>query len=146
MVWCSKDHRGKEGDYLQLWSWWLKGFLTFPGGEPKDTLVDCSWLVWSSSCVGCVAPYWWFDMWCQLACEPPSEWITTMRTSLPASKQTSVKILCHLVSRFLGFHCDWLAPSIDWHTPWYGAIKITSLSCIYISSVVTLFSVISFES
>ena len=22
-----------------------EGFLTFPGGEPKGTLVDCSWLV-----------------------------------------------------------------------------------------------------
>jgi hypothetical protein len=26
----------------------------FPDGDQKGTLVDCSWLVWSSSCVDCV--------------------------------------------------------------------------------------------
>ena len=68
----------------------------FPSGEPKGILVNCSWLVWSSSCVGCVAPYWGFGMWCQLAHEPPSEWIATTRTSLPTSKWTSVKIIVSL--------------------------------------------------
>ena len=82
--------------------WWLslalivmivRGSWPFPDGAPKGTLVNCSWLVWSSSCVGCVAPYWGFGVWSQLAHEPPSEWITTMRTSLPARKWISVKII-----------------------------------------------------
>ena len=82
--------------------WWLssapivvivRGSWPFSSGEPKGTLVNCSWLVWSSSYVGCAAPYWGFGMWCQLAREPPSEWIAIMRTSLPASKWTFVKII-----------------------------------------------------
>ena len=61
--------------------WWLspalivvivRGSWPFPGGEPKGTLVDCSWFVWSSYYVGCAAPYWGFGVWCQLAREPPS--------------------------------------------------------------------------
>ena len=106
--------------------WWLslapivvivRGSWPFPGGEPKGTLVDCSWLVWSSSCVGCAAPYWGFGVWSQLAREPPSEWIATTRTSLPASKWTSIKNHCvhHLILRwlvFIGIHsCDWLVHS-----------------------------------
>jgi hypothetical protein len=88
----------------------VRGSWSFPSGEPKVTLVDCSWLVWSSSCVDCVSPYWGFRMWCQLAREPPSEWITTMRTSLLASKWTSIKNLVSSLSEdFIGFHCDWLA-------------------------------------
>ena len=96
----------------------VRGSWPFPGGEPKGTLVDCSWLVWSSSCVGCAAPYWGFGVWSQLAREPPSEWIATTRTSLPASKWTSVKkSLCHhLILRwlvFIGIHsCDWLVHSL----------------------------------
>jgi hypothetical protein len=104
--------------------WWLspapimvimRGSWPFPGGEPKGTLVDCSWLVWSTSCVGYAAPYWGFGVWCQLACEPPSEWITITRTSLPASKWTSVKNLVSFCLR--GFHwlsSDWLIGSILW--------------------------------
>ena len=75
----------------------VRGSWPFPGGEPKGTLVDCSWLVWSSSCVGCAAPYWGFGVWSQLAREPPSEWIATTRTSLPASKWTSVKIIVFIL-------------------------------------------------
>jgi hypothetical protein len=86
----------------------------FLGGEPKGTLVDCSWLVWSSSYVGCVAPYWGFGVWCQLAREPPSECIATTMTSLPASKWTSAKILCHLIRGFHWLSCDWLIGSILW--------------------------------
>ena len=104
--------------------WWLslapivmivRGSWPFPGREPKGTLVNCSWLVWSSSCVGCAAPYWGFGVWCQLACEPPSEWIATMRSSLPASNWTLVKNHCvhPLILRWLVFivihSCDWLA-------------------------------------
>jgi hypothetical protein len=97
--------------------WWLsqalimvivRGSWPFSGGEPKGTLVDCLWLMWSSSCVSCVAPYWGFGVWCQLAREPPSEWIAITRTSLPASKWTSVKNHCVIFVR--GFH--WL--SYDW--------------------------------
>jgi hypothetical protein len=148
-------------DGLEQWGsssggWWLspapivvivRSSWPFLDEDLKGTLVNCSWLVWSLSCVGCAAPYWGFDMWCQLACEPLSEWIATTRTSLPASKWTSVKNLmssCHRV-----FHCIslWLIGSILWlaHilTHWY---KHHHLSCIYILSVAKLFSVISFES
>jgi hypothetical protein len=101
--------------------WWLSpapivvivsGSWPFPSREPKGTLVDCSWFMWSSSCVGCVAPYWGFCVWCQLVRESQSEWIATMRTSLPASKWTSVKIL--VSSCLWGFHWIslWLIGSI----------------------------------
>ena len=92
--------------------WWLspapimvivRGSWPFPGGETKGTLVNWSWLVWSSSCVACATPYWGFGMWCQLARKPPSEWIATMRTSLPASKWTSVKNHCVII----WFQGDW---------------------------------------
>jgi hypothetical protein len=90
----------------------VRGSWAFPGGEPKGTIVDCSWLVWSSSCVGCVAPYWGFGMWCQLASEPPSEWIITTRTSLLVSKWTSVKDHCVII----WFWGDWIQ-TCDWLTP-----------------------------
>ena len=111
--------------------WWLspapivvivRGSWPFPGGEPKGTLVDCSWLVWSSSCVGCAAPYWGFGVWSQLAREPPSEWIATTRTSLPASKWTSVKN--HCVHHW--FRGDWSSLLfilvIDWFIHLHGGI------------------------
>ena len=111
--------------------WWLspalivviiRGSWPFPGGEPKGTLVDCSWLVWSSSCVGCATPYWGFGMWCQLAREPPSEWIATVRSSLPASKWTSVKKVF-----IIWFRGDWFLLLfilvIDWLLPWHGGIN-----------------------
>ena len=92
--------------------WWLspapivvivRGSWPFPGGAPKRTLVNCLWLVWSSSYVGCAAPYWGFGEWCQSAREPPSEWIATTRTSLSASKWTSVKIIVFII----WFRGDW---------------------------------------
>ena len=91
--------------------WWLspaptivivRGSWPFLGGEPKGTLVDCSWLVWSSSCVGCTAPNCGLGMWCLLAREPQSEWITTTGTSLPASKWTSVK------NHYVNWYSLWL--------------------------------------
>ena len=109
--------------------WWLsptpivvnvRGSWPFPGGEPKGTIVDCSWLMWSSSYVGCAAPYWGFGVWSQLAREPPSECIATTRTSLSASKWTSVKIivLIILIPRWLVFivihTCDWLVHTSTW--------------------------------
>ena len=101
-----------------------EGFLTYPGGEPKGTLVNYSWLVWSSSCVSCMAPYWGFGLWCQLAREPPSEWIATMRTSLLASKWTSVKDHCVII----WFQGDWSSlvfiPVIDWFIPQLSGITI----------------------
>ena len=135
--------------------WWLspapivvimRGSWPFPGGEPKDTLVNCSWLVWSSSCVGCAAPYWRFDVWCQLAREPPSEWIATTRSSLPSSKWTSVKKYCvhHLIPRWLVFiviyTCDWL---VHTSTRW---CNLLAYSLLYRKLVAKLFSVTSCES
>ena len=103
--------------------WWLspapivvivRSFWPFPGGETKGTLVNCSWLVWFSSCIGCAAPYWGFDVWCQLAREPPSDWIATTETSLPkskwASKEKSLCLYC-----LLGIH--WY--SLIGHLPWW---------------------------
>jgi hypothetical protein len=93
----------------------VRGSWPFPSGEPKGTLVDCLWLVWSSSYVGCAAPGCGFGVWCQLAREPPSEWIATTRTSLPVSKWTSIKKSCVITVRgFLGIHCDWVIGSILW--------------------------------
>jgi hypothetical protein len=87
-----------------------EGFLSLSRGRSrKASLVDCSWLVWSLSCVGCAAPGCRFSLWCQLACEPLSGWIATTRTSLLASKWTSVKN--HYIIFVRGFHwlsCDWL--------------------------------------
>jgi hypothetical protein len=101
--------------------WWLSlvpitvimmGSWPFPDGESKDTLVDCLWLVWSLSCVGCTAPYWGFDVWCQLACEPPSEWIATTRTNLSVSNWTSVKksyvIIVPRISLVIFCLIDWI--------------------------------------
>jgi hypothetical protein len=34
----------------------VRGSGPFPGREPKGTLVDCSWLVRSSSYIGCATP------------------------------------------------------------------------------------------
>ena len=54
---------------------------------------------------------------------------------------------CVILSEdFIGYLViDWLAPSCDWLTPRHVGI-ITILSCIYISSVASLFSVVSLES
>ena len=147
-------------DGLEQWGslsagWWLsvapiivimKGSWPFPSGEPKGTLVDYSWLVWSSSCVGYVAPYWGFGVWSQLAHEPPSEWIATTRTSLPASKWTSIKNHC-VIFWFWG---DWSSLLfiivIDWFLYLHGGITFLSLSLHYRKLVVKLFSVASCES
>jgi hypothetical protein len=84
----------------------VRGSWPFPGEEPKGTLVDCSWLVWSPSCVGCATLGCGFGVWCQLAHKPPSGWIATTRTNLSASKWTSVKkSLCHSFdSEVIGLH------------------------------------------
>jgi hypothetical protein len=101
----------------------VRGSCAFPSGAPKATLVDYAWLVLSSSCVSCAAPNCGFGVWCQLAREPLSEWITTMRASLPASKWTSVKnIVSSLFWGFYGIHCDWLSSSCDWLTPRHSGI------------------------
>ena len=104
------EQRGSSSE-----GWWLspalivvivRGYWPFSGGEPKGTLLDCSWLVWSLSYVGCVAPYRGFDVWSQLAREPPSEWIAITRSSLLASKWTlEKKSLCSSFdSKVIGFH------------------------------------------
>ena len=99
-------------------------FLTFPRRRAKRTLVDCSWLVWSSSCVGCASPYWGFGVWCQLAREPPSVWIATTRTSLPTSKWTSVKNLC-VHHWFRGDRSSLLFIfAIDWFIHLHGGITL----------------------
>jgi hypothetical protein len=128
------------------------GFLIFPRWRAKRcTLVDCSWLVWLSSCVGCAAPYWGFGVWCQLAREPPSEWIATMRTSLPANKWTSVKkSLCHSFdSEVIGLHWYsflWLIDSIgDWLIPLHGGTTIHPSYVFTFVSVAWPISIASFE-
>jgi hypothetical protein len=70
-----------------------EGFLTFPRWRAKryssGLFVACvililCWLYGTSCGLG---------VWCLLAREPPSEWITTTGTSLLTSKWTSVKNL-----------------------------------------------------
>jgi hypothetical protein len=77
----------------------VRGSWPFPGEEPKGTLVD-----------GCATPCWGFGMWYQLVCEPPSEWITTTRASLPTNKWISVKKSYIILS--LRFSLDFIV--IDW--------------------------------
>jgi hypothetical protein len=128
---CHLDGLEQRGSSSR--GWWLslvlivvivRGSWPFPSGEPKGTLVNCSWLVWSSSCVGCVAPYWGFGVWCQLAREPPSEWITATRTSFPASKWTSVKNHCVIIWLWGDWSSLVFILVIDWFTPWLGGITI----------------------
>jgi hypothetical protein len=106
----------------------VRGSWPFHGRETKHTLVDWSWLVWSSSCVGCAAPYCGFSVWFQLAREPPSEWIGTTRTSLPASKWISIKkILCHHCPRISWLiMIDWLHRIVIGSIPRHSGIIITS--------------------
>jgi hypothetical protein len=68
--------------------WWIcEGFLSLPHGRSQlVTLVDCSWLGGSSSCVGCAAPAEGLTLECQLARDPSSGCIAITRTSLPGSK------------------------------------------------------------
>ena len=141
MDWSSEDRRA-EAPIVMI----VRGSWPFPSGEPKGTLVNCSWLVWSSSYVGYAAPYWGFGVWCQWAREPPSEWITTTRTNLPASKWTSVKNHCVII----WFQGDWSSLVfilvIDSFIPRLGGIT-TLLSLFTLPQVVVkLFSVASRES
>jgi hypothetical protein len=86
----------------------VRGSWPFLGGELKDTLVDCSWLVWSSSCVGCATLDYGLGMWCLLAREPPSEWIAITGTSLPTSKWILVKNHCVISCHRDSIVIDWL--------------------------------------
>jgi hypothetical protein len=54
---------------------------------------------------GCVAPTEGLTFDSQLARDPSSGCIATTRSSLPRSKWTSVKILCHLLPRILLWLC-----------------------------------------
>jgi hypothetical protein len=123
-----------------------EGFLTFPRWRAKrysnGLLVACvifilCWLCGTLLRVWHVMP---------LTHEPPSEWIATTRTSLLASKWTSVKkILCHLVPR-ISWYSLWLMVIILWlaHSSTW-RYNLPSLSCIYFPSVAWPFSVASFE-
>ena len=100
-----------------------QGFLTFSQRRAKryssGLLVACG----SSSCVGFAAPDYGLGVWCLVAHEPPSEWIT-IRTSLPSSKWTSVKNHCVIIW-FWG-DCSSLIfiLVIDWFTAWLSSITI----------------------
>jgi len=76
------------GDCFEPDQVFCEGFLSLPRGRSQlGTLVDCSWLGGSPSCeCGCVAPAEGLALDCQLARDPSSGCITTMRTSLPGSK------------------------------------------------------------
>jgi hypothetical protein len=128
-----------------------EGFLTIPWWRAKryssGMRVACVIL----SCVSCAAPYWGFGVWCQLAHEPPSECIVTTRTSLPASKWTSVKNHCVIFdSKVIGlywysllwlgdFICDWLNPlhnGIIFHHILY--LTLFSCSCVALLLIFSL--------
>jgi hypothetical protein len=123
-----------------------EGFLTFLWWRAKryssGLLVTCVILILCWLC----GTYWGLGVWCQLACEPPSECITTTRTNLPESKWTSVKNLMSSCSR-ISLVILWLIVIIYWlvysSTRRYNSL---SLLCTYILSVAKLFSVISFDS
>jgi hypothetical protein len=106
----------------------VRGSCAFLGRAPKATLVDCAWLVWSPSCVGCAAPDCGLGLWCLLAYEPLSGWIATIGTGLPTSRWNSrEKSLCHLVSEEFIWYSLWL---IDCHLPrWYN--PPTSLALLF---------------
>jgi hypothetical protein len=114
--WCLPTPR-RHGD------WWIierrkvivsgsdhcdcEGFLCLPRQSAKGNSSGSRVACGSSSCVGCAAPGCGLGMWCLLAREPPSEWITTTGTSLPSSKWTSEeKSLFHHYLRVS--YCDWL--------------------------------------
>jgi hypothetical protein len=62
-------------------------FLSLPHGRTQlATLVDCSWLGGSPSCVGCAAPAEGLALECQLARDPSSGCIATTSTSLTGNK------------------------------------------------------------
>ena len=118
-----------------------EGFLTFPRRRAKryssGLLVACVILILCWLC-GTLLRVWRVN---QLAREPPSEWIATTRTSLPASNWTSVKN--HCVHHW--FWGDWSSLLsifvIDWLLPRQGGITSWSLSLRYRKLVVKLFRV-----
>ena len=142
MAWSSEDRRAEVGDCLWLRSWWLWGVLDLSPAESQKLFVACVILIFCWLC----GTYWGFGVWCQLAREPPSEWIATTRTSLPASKWTLVKNHCIII----WFRGDWSSLIfillIDWFIPQLGGMTILSLSLHYRKLVVKLFSVASCES
>jgi hypothetical protein len=78
-----------------------EGFLTFPQWRAKRYYSGLLVAYGSLSCVGCAAPDYGLGVWCLLAREPLSEWITTTETSLPASKWTSMKNHCVILCKVL---------------------------------------------
>jgi hypothetical protein len=85
-----------------------EGFLSFPRRRAKRYS--------SELLVACVIPILcWLcdtrlrlDVWYLLAREPPSGWITTMETSLPASKWILVKNYCVILSPRISLVSLWL--------------------------------------
>jgi hypothetical protein len=102
--WCwARDWRLFRATPVDLW-----GFLSLSYGRLQlTTLVDCSWLEGSPYCVGCAAPAKGLALECQLARDPSSGCIATMRTSLPGSKWTSVKKIYVITCRGVSCNYDW---------------------------------------
>ena len=97
-----------------------EGFLTFPRWSTKRyssglfvayVILILYWLC---------GTYWGFGVWCQLTREPPSEWIATTRSNLPASKWTSMKNHCVTSCHRDCIVIDWLHLVIG--TPLYTAV------------------------
>jgi hypothetical protein len=87
MIWSSGGVELMIGDCFEPHRWICEGFLSLPHGRSQlATLVDCSWLGGSPSCVGRAAPAGGLALECQLAHDPLSRCIATTRTSLPESK------------------------------------------------------------
>ena len=121
-------------------------FLTFPRQRVKryssGLLMDCVILILCWLCGTRLR----FGVWCQLAREPPSEWIATTSTSLPGSKWTSVKNHCVII----WFRGDWSSLVsilvIDWFIPRYSGITILLSLFTLPQTSYKLFSVASCES
>ena len=124
MSWWLVDRRAEEVIVSDSDHCDCEGILCLPRRSAKGNSSGLHVACGSSSCVGCAAPRCGFGMWCQLAREPPSEWIATTGTSYLASKWTSEEKL--IVSSFVSL----VLFGIHWLITCHGGISPLPLSCI----------------
>jgi hypothetical protein len=120
-------------DLEQRWCWALdwRLFRASPSDCEGFLSLHCgsSWISYSSGArgledpylvSGCTAPAEGLTLDSQLARDPSSGCIATTRSSLPRSKWTSVKLLCHLLPRILLWLCViWFFGYISSLHRWY---------------------------
>jgi hypothetical protein len=133
-------------DGLEQWWCWAHDWRLF-----RVSLSDCErflslprgslWISYSSRArglkdpylvSGCAAPTEGLTLDSQLACDPSSGCIATIRTSLPESKWTSVKNLVSSLPRIslVIAHCDWFFEYIAClHRRYKNQVACSLLSC-----------------